>query len=243
MSLLTVLIIATLALLVCFVVLTGPPLLDMFKNRLLYRSYLSRSEQAIVEKKLSRLSRVIVMCDRVDPPERGFLSAVKDNFSTGVKYVFLVSNRAAETELDQYVQVFENIEAAVRAEKTAYALIGDDQDIISTPLFEVHRLDQDWNDYPYICYEFAHRRDEEASQFLMYRGNELGVGIASEYVRIPPEIAYSLVKRADALKRFIGSDRELFVEAHEGNLENLPIENVLPFGRRSGTGRSTGALH
>jgi hypothetical protein len=224
-----------------FVVITARPMLDMLQNRLLYRSYLSRAEQAVVEKDLSNLARVIVMCDRVDPPTSGFLDAVKDNFSTGVRYVFLVSSRATTEEIERYVRMFEKIEVAIRAEQDARAELPDYSNgarIGKDPLFEMHRLNQEWNDYPYICYEFFSNDTESSPQYLMYRGSELGVGIASEYVRISPETAYSLIKRADALKQFIAAERDHFVDGRAGTLSNEPlVDNVVSIPSRAGGGR------
>lgn len=211
-------------------IVAARPLAEMYRNRLLYRSYLSREEQASVEKNLSRLSRVVVMCDRVDPPTRGFLEAVKDNFANGVSYVFLVSSRATSEELDRYLRVFEKIETSVRAEAEARAEIDGLAVVARARLFEVHRLHQEWNDFPYICYEFYSSNDDAPElQYLMYRGCDMGVGIADEYVRISPETAYSLIKRADALKVYIAAARDGFVSPAAGALNNEPASSVVPW--------------
>jgi hypothetical protein len=223
------------------IVIAYKPLSDMYSNRLLYRSYLSREEQALVEKNLSKLSRVMVMCDRVDPPGSGFLDAVKDNFANGVRYVFLVSSRATPEQVSRYERIFSNIEVAVSAEAAARAELvftqpEGDTEIRKERLFEVHRLHQEWNDYPYICYEFSiDDSDDGDVRYLMYRGCDLGAGIAEEYVRISPETAYSLVKRAHALKGYIAAERESFVDSKAGSLDNSPPANVVPFGSRAGS--------
>lgn len=234
MTLLYIILGATLLAFAYFVITAAGPVIDMYQNRLVYRANLSRAEQALVEKQLNRLARVIVMCDRVDRPERGFLDAVKDNFTTGVKYVFLVSNRSTDQQLDQYREIFTEIGAAVRAEGNARKLIGEDVLVFDDPLFEVHRLKQNWSDYPYICYEFiCDASAEPSSRYLMYRGSEIGVGIAPEYHKVSPEIAHSLIMRADALKAFIIAEREEFDDGRGASLANKPafIQGVIAGGR------------
>jgi hypothetical protein len=217
---------------VYFLTISVAPMVDMFKNRLLYRLNLSVEELAVVEKCLSRLARVIVMSDRVDDPKLGFLEAVKDNFTCGVKYLFLVSNKSTDEQLDQYRVIFQEIEIAVRAEGHARSLCGENVVYSEDPFFEIHRLNQDWSDYPYYCYEL--KCDDEAehsARYLMYRGSEIGVGIASHYYKVPPEIAHSLVKRADALKSFIKAQRDHFVDGSQANLGNEPPLTVIPIGK------------
>lgn len=202
-----------------------PPLL---RDRLLFKQHLTREEQAKVEKNLSRLSRVIVMCDRFDPPSTGFLDAVSDNLSNGVKYLFLISHKATDDLVVRYSEMFEQIELSVRAKERARSAVQEGQGLPEGPLYDFHRIPQDWDDYPYICYEFYPECPNLAPSYLMYRGNQMKVGIAERYVRVSPEAAYSLVKRADALKNFIGGGgMKNFVPAHRGDLENTPVGNIL----------------
>lgn len=204
-------------------------ILQLRLNSALFKVHLTKSDQARIEKNLSGLNKVIVLSDRVDAPSDGFYEAVSDNFRSGVTYLFLVSHRSTESDLAAYRLIFEKIEIAVRAEMDARSAVGVVHQLPTGPLSEFRRLHQEWEDYPYMCYEFFDKNSPETPQYLMYRGNQIGVGLADSYVKVSPETAYSLVKRASSLKELINDLPDNFVDGSLANLNNESLENVLQF--------------
>jgi hypothetical protein len=194
---------------------------NFLKKELLYKRSLDWTELAKVEEKLDRLQRVIVMADKVDEPTDALREAVEDNMSTGVRYLFLVSHRTPDKTIQKYNDIFKQLEICARARDHSKIILGKSPVIKDDRLFSFHKLKQDWIDYPYVCYEYQEAINHKRMNYLMYRGDELGVGIAKSYRKITPETAYSLICRADALKNYMNVEPDQFSDGTEAGLSNV----------------------
>ncbi|MCH8824801.1 MAG: hypothetical protein IH984_14985 [Planctomycetes bacterium] len=128
----------------------------------------------VIERDFRSLKQVIVVADCVERPSGTLQEAVEDNFREGVKYLFLVSKKRAEKELNGYILIFEALAQKVIAESN--------QQLDVEELVQIRNLTYDWPDVPYIFYQFT----SESGELLTaaFRGNQRGEGIAHAYEQL-----------------------------------------------------------
>lgn len=146
--------------------------------------WLTEEEFGYIERDVKFLKDVIVVADIVEKPERHIADAVVDNFMEKVRYQFVVSR-------DNYSYCDEHLRpwyvAAIRyAAGLAGSQIRDDEELV-----HFHALSYNRHDYPYVFFRFTPPGGE--TKIMAYRGNERGKGIASEYRRVEPGVAYTVL--------------------------------------------------
>jgi hypothetical protein len=145
------------------------------------RNYLGVDELAALEEGLKGLEKVIVVCDRVEAPSDGLRRAVTQNLQRGVAYLFLVSNRRAEAELDGYFNIFRLIARDVTSRNRAHDTIDR--------LVGIQSLPYDWDQVPYIFYQtFV----GDQSRTFALRGDQEKEGISDGYFLVTPRSAEAI---------------------------------------------------
>jgi hypothetical protein len=147
-------------------------LIHVFKDPGRYSKYISVRKVGILERDLLRLRRVIVVANQIDPPTGTLLEAVKDNFSEGVHYLFLVSKSQGTSAREEWFQLFEAIARVVKYQKKF--------DIPVDELVNIKTLDYEWPSEPHIFYQYESTEDCELTT-VCFRGNSSGHGISEFY--------------------------------------------------------------
>lgn len=152
-----------------------------FYNRGRLGPWLPVTALASVERDITGLKRVIIMCHQVDAPQDNLRMAVEHNFARGVKYLFLISASHAQAELNGYYKIFEAL-ARIHIAKTGEARPLAD-------LVEIQQLLYDWADYPYIFYQFG---TALGLSTIAFRGSQRLKGIAGYYRRLDATTAHTI---------------------------------------------------
>lgn len=161
-------------------------------------AWLSDDEVGLIERDIEYLEDVIVLADRIEEPTLTGLirAALLDNFMEGVRYTFIISPENYETTSERF---YEYYRALIKvAAGTQGAKISGDEDLCHILSFRFER-----QDYPYIFYKFQGLG--HGDEVIAFRGDEIGRGIANEYRRLEPEVAYSVLTMALHATKF---DRE-----------------------------------
>lgn len=140
---------------------------------------ISTDDFAIIERDISNLRKVIIVCDVMEEPSNLLYDSIKDNLSEGVEYHFFVSDAKFEYSCADPLRFFENAERLVKNLKA------DDV----TRLTKVHAIGHDRNNRPYV---FLVTDDAEGASMVCLKGMEVGVGIANEYLFVDPDDAKNL---------------------------------------------------
>jgi hypothetical protein len=177
------------------------------------RGILDLGQLAVIEGNAKSLVRVIVIAEHVEDPHDALLEAVKRNLALGVRYLFLVSKSHAQSELDKYFKIFQ-----------AYAdVVGNSTKGGSArELVQIRQLPHNWDDAPHIFYEVRGPGDA-SSQFMAYRGNQIGRGIARYYTAVPACYAHTIA-------RAILSEAPQLIDV---SIDQFPRGNVTPISQAS----------
>lgn len=167
----------------------------------------------VIERDFRNLKQVIVVADCVERPSGILQEAVEDNFREGVKYLFLVSQKRAEAEVNGYFLIFEALAKKVIAETQ--------QEIDVLELVQIRKLTYDWPDVPYLFYQY--KSDSGELLTTAFRGNQRGEGIANAYEQLTTArseaIASALLAQAP---EFIHADLRLVPFSAEKDLQKTP---------------------
>lgn len=156
----------------------------LFKNpRVGMRNFITVEQLALIEGGMPELDQVIVVAHRVEAPANGLRTSVKKNLAAGVKYLFLISQSRAESEMRGYYIVFEKIAEEViemqRSQKQVHDLVC------------IQKLPYDWDDVPYIFYQL---RTPEGTRTIALRGTQKHEGIDENYMYVRPRLAHTIAK-------------------------------------------------
>jgi len=139
------------------------------------------SDLAFIEGGNPLLREVVVIAHKVEEPEGLLRDIVKENFSKGVIYKFIISENTFEDEKERYIKIFE-----------AYGAVSKPNDSVHDKLVEIFNLNFKWTDYPYIFY-ISQKSDVNEEPFIFgYRGSQMLEGIADSYVLLHPSQANTL---------------------------------------------------
>lgn len=145
-----------------------------FSNRHRIARFIPVSHLGIIERDLKNLRTVIVLADRIEKPSGALEDAVENNFSEKVHYMFLVSQKRAEKEINGYFLIFKALAQKAISEMT--------EPIEIKSLISIRKLTYDWPDVPYIFYQYEKNPGEIST--IAFRGNQRGEGIADAYEQL-----------------------------------------------------------
>ena len=145
---------------------------------------MSKRDIGIFERDLPNLKQVVVVANKIEKPDSAFSDAIEDNFGKKVKYLFLISDSNADTELKGYYLIFQALAQKVSEE--------NDHPIPIDTLVEIKKLSYDWPDVPYIFYQYE--PDKSSGRLtIAFRGNQKGEGIADFYEKLAPSHSKAIV--------------------------------------------------
>jgi len=162
-----------------FIILNRPvPLLN---GKL--KVHLTVNELGELEANIPNLKEVVILADRIEEPTGRLFDAVKKNFTSNVKYTFLISKSKYAAERKRFYPIFEALAKSINKNKNG-----------NQKLISMKALQLEWDDYPYVFY----RTGDEATSFktFAYMGTQNKEGIADNYELIPPTVAGKIVKLA-----------------------------------------------
>ena len=183
-------------------------------------AWLSDDEVGLIERDIENLKEVIVLADRIEEPTRTGLirAALLDNFMDGVRYTFIISPESYETTSDKFYEYYRALIKVAAA--TQGAVISSDEDLCHILPLRFER-----QDYPYIFYKFQGLG--HGDEVIAFRGDEIGRGIANEYRRLEPEVAYSVLTMALHATAFDREDEKRHLVISPDRFSNQNVGNVV----------------
>ena len=154
-----------------------------------------------IEASIENLKQVFIFANLIDAPEGDLKNAVIKNFKNNVKYNFVISKNNYEEFKETYYKIFE-----------AYSNIAK---VNPNKLLKIYPLEIEWGDKPYVFYRFQFEKKFHVIGFV---GFELNKGIATSYLKLERDIAYTLFNTAIA-----ACDVNIEVSVNREEFENNKI--------------------
>jgi hypothetical protein len=154
-----------------------------------------------IEASIENLKQVFIFSNLIDAPEGDLKNAVIKNFKNNVKYNFVISKNNYEEFKETYYKIFE-----------AYSNIAK---VNPNKLLKIYPLEIEWGDKPYVFYRFHFEKKFHVIGFV---GFELNKGIATSYLKLERDIAYTLFNTAIA-----ACDVNIDVSVNREEFENNKI--------------------
>ena len=182
--------------------------------------WLTKEEIGRIEEQLSNCREVILVADKVNVPTREdakeIMIALIDNFIDGVEYNFLVPKDYYQNHNKEIISRYKHIMG-----------VAEDFSESDVPpeLFKLHAYPYEKlePDYPYLFYRYE---TEVGDEIIAYRGEDVGMGIASHYRRLEPEIARTFLLK---MLPYIHGDK---LSTDINKYDNFSSENVIPIERQ-----------
>jgi len=168
--------------------------------------YISLRTFSECERRLTGVSRVVVVCERVERPTSKLAEAVLDNFAEGIKYEFFIAKETLEVEeqliLRQYRDWFAALfdAAMIQRPRSASATTGLKFD----DLFSVRVISARWHGPPYVFHISdisGSNAAAESEVVRTYRGLQLRRGISLYYVKVALPEAMGIISLCAAASK------------------------------------------
>lgn len=154
-----------------------------------------------IEACIENLQQVYIFANLIEAPEGNLKHAVIDNFKKNVEYNFIISKNNYNEFRETYFKIFD-----------AYSCIAK---VNPKNVLKIYPLEIEWGDKPYIFYRYQF---ENKFQVIGFVGFEMNKGIASSYLKLEKDFAFTLFNTATA-----ACDVDLHISISKEEFENKKV--------------------
>lgn len=156
---------------------------SLIKNseNILTDSPISLEKLSKIEGSIEDLQQVFIFANIIEAPDGDLKKSVIDNFKRYVEYSFVISKNNYNEFKETYYKIFD-----------AYSCIAK---VKPEKVLKIYPLEIEWGDKPYIFYRYQY---ENSFHVIGFVGFEMNKGLASSYMKLEKDFAYTLFNTATA---------------------------------------------